>query len=91
MSFDEADLEAAAKVTLIAYQSLKKAVKVQSGEKETATAKGMQKKSLKKPRLLRAPSHAWLMISFINCCETTQKHNGIESCPKCTPKILRRI
>jgi hypothetical protein len=35
----EADLEAAAKVTLIAYQSLKKAVKVQSGEKETATAK----------------------------------------------------
>ena len=35
----EADLEAAAKVTLIPYQSLKKAVKVQSGEKETATAK----------------------------------------------------
>jgi hypothetical protein len=25
------------------------------------------------------------MISFVNCCETTQKHNGIESCPKCTP------
>ena len=35
----EADLEAAAKVTLIAYQTLKTAVKVQSGEKETATAK----------------------------------------------------
>ena len=35
----EADLEAAAKVTLIAYQSLKKAVKVHSGEKETAAAK----------------------------------------------------
>jgi hypothetical protein len=34
----EADLEAASKVTLIAYQSLKKAGK-QPGEKETATAK----------------------------------------------------
>jgi hypothetical protein len=35
----EADLEAASKVTLIAYQSLKKANKVQPGGKETATAK----------------------------------------------------
>jgi hypothetical protein len=35
----EAGLEAAAKVTLIAYQTLKKAVKVQSEEKETARAK----------------------------------------------------
>jgi hypothetical protein len=34
----EADLEAAAKVTLIAYQSLKKVVKVQPGEKEPAKA-----------------------------------------------------
>ncbi len=24
------------------------------------------------------------MISFVNCYETTQKHNGIESCPRCT-------
>jgi hypothetical protein len=35
----EADLKAASKVTLITYQSLKKANKVQPGEKETATAK----------------------------------------------------
>ncbi len=35
----EADLEVASKVTLIAYQSLKKANKLQPGEKETATAK----------------------------------------------------
>jgi hypothetical protein len=38
----KAGLEAAAKVTLIAYQSLRKAMKVQSGDKETATAKAMR-------------------------------------------------
>jgi hypothetical protein len=92
----EADLEVAAKVTLIAYQSLRKVVKVQPGEKETEKAVRLAKveaakKSLTKPRLPRAPSRAWLMISFINCYETTQKHNGIKLCPRCTPKILGRI
>jgi hypothetical protein len=51
MSFDqysvklgyEADLEAASKVTLIAYQSLKKVVKSQPGEKETAKAVRLEK------------------------------------------------
>jgi hypothetical protein len=85
----EADLEAASTVTLIAYQSLKKANKVQPGEKETA--KRLRKKSLKKPRSPRAPAHAWLMISFVNCYETIQKHNGIKSCPRCTLEILGRI
>ena len=50
MSFDryseksgyEADLEAASKVTLIAYQSLKKVVKSQPGKKEVATAKAVR-------------------------------------------------
>ncbi len=93
----EADLEAASKVTLIAYQSLKKAVK-QPGGKETATAKAIRrtkvkaaKEELEKPRSPRAPSRAWLMISFVNCYETSQKHNGIELCPRCTLKILGRI
>ncbi len=39
----------------------------------------LRKKSLRKPRLLRAPSRAQHMISFVNCYETTQKPNGIES------------
>ena len=50
MSFDryseksgyEADLEAASKVTLIAYQSIKKVVKSQPGKKEIATAKAVR-------------------------------------------------
>ena len=51
----EADLEAAAKVTLIAYQSLKKAGKVPPGEKETAKATRLAKveaakTELEKPR-----------------------------------------
>ena len=94
----EAGLEAAAKVTLIAFQSLRKAMKVQSGDKETATAKAARlakvkaaKAELEKPRSPRALPRAWLVISFENCCETTQKHNGIGSCPKCTPKLLGMI
>ena len=51
MSFDqyseklgyEADLEAASMVTLIGYQSLKKVVKSQPGEKETAKAVRLEK------------------------------------------------
>jgi hypothetical protein len=62
MSFDrysemlgfEADLEAAAKVTLIAYQSLKKAVKVQPGEKETAKAARLVKVEAVKAELEKA-------------------------------------
>ena len=94
----KADLKAPSKVTLISYQNLKKALKVQPGGKEKETAKAVRltkveaaKEELEKPRLPRAPSHAWLIISFVNCCETTQKHNGIKSCPRCTPKILGRI
>ena len=52
----------------------------------------LRKKILRKPRLPRAPSRACQhMISFVNCYETTQKPNGIESCPICTRKILGRI
>jgi hypothetical protein len=38
----KADLEAASKVTLIAYQSLKKVVKLQPGERETSAAKAVR-------------------------------------------------
>ena len=50
----EADLEAAAKVTLIAYQSLKKAGKVQPGEKETAKATRLAKVEAGKTELEKA-------------------------------------
>ena len=48
----------------------------------------LKKKCLRKPRLLSAPSHARPTISFVNCYKMTQKHNGIESCPKCTQKSM---
>jgi hypothetical protein len=50
----EADLEAAAKVTLIAYQSLKKAGKVPPGEKETAKAMRLSKVEAAKTELEKA-------------------------------------
>ena len=50
----EADLEAASKVTLIAYQSLKKAAKVQPGEKETAKAIRLAKVEAAKEELNKA-------------------------------------
>jgi hypothetical protein len=50
----EADLEAAAKVTLIAYQSLKKAGKVPPGEKETAKATRLAKVEAAKTELEKA-------------------------------------
>ena len=50
----EADLEVAAKVTLIAYQSLRKVVKVQPGEKETAKAVRLAKVEAAKEELNKA-------------------------------------
>jgi hypothetical protein len=50
----ESDLEAASKVTLIAYQSLKKAAKVQPGEKETAKAIRLAKVEAAKEELNKA-------------------------------------
>ena len=50
----KADLEAAAKVTLIEYQSLKKSAKVQPGEKETAKAVRLAKVVAAKKELNKA-------------------------------------
>ncbi len=50
----KADLEAAAKVTLITYKSLKKVVKVQPGEKEPAKAVRLAKVEAAKAVLEKA-------------------------------------
>jgi len=81
----EAKLEAASKVSRVVYQSFKKVKGEKPPEKEknsTAETRDLQKsrlrkKHLRKPRLPSAPSHARPTISFINCYETTQKHNGM--------------
>jgi len=73
------------KVSRVVYQSFKKVKGEKPPEKEknsTAETRDLQKsrlrkKHLRKPRLPSAPSHARPTISFINCYETTQKHNGM--------------
>ena len=94
----EAKLELAAVATQTAYQNLKKVrgeilltKKVLLQKPRDLRKSRLGKESLRKPRLLRAPSRAQPMISFVNCYKMTQKPNGIESCPKCTQKILGRI
>jgi len=82
----EAKLELAQEATQAAYYDLTKVKGEKFLDKEIPLQKprdlrksGLRKKSLRKPRSLRAPSWARHMISSVNCYETTQKPNGIES------------